>query len=141
MRTSEIRAIALKEIPEVLLKAKLIEGDTLDADQVKSLKTPAFWSRRVNSTVASSKITFVTWDLIAVDPIGYADNQAAIRRPYVSIEIFTRSSILDEKVQKLLERIDRAMLEKGWDFEMVAAPSWDSDNNLNQLSYQATKKL
>ena len=42
MRTSEIRAIALKEIPEVLLKAKLIEGDTLDADQVKSLKTPAF---------------------------------------------------------------------------------------------------
>lgn len=141
MRTSEIRAIALKEIPEALIKAKLLEGDTLDADQVKSTKAPMFWTLRVSSTVASSKLMFVTWNLIAAEPIGYADNEAAIRRPYVSIEVFTKLSVLDDKVQKLIERIDKALQEKGWSFEMVAAPSWDNENNLNQLSYSATKKL
>lgn len=123
MRTSEIRAIALKEIPEALIKAKLLEGDTLDADQVKSTKAPMFWTLRVSSTVASSKLMFVTWNLIAAEPIGYADNEAAIRRPYVSIEVFTKLSVLDDKVQKLIERIDKALQEKGWSFEMVAAPS------------------
>lgn len=141
MKSTEARAIAMSEIPAILVKAKLIEGDTLDPDQVKTAKEVLFWNKKVTTEVASSKTTFITWNIISTDAIAYADNRVASRRVYVSIEIFTKMADIDEKVQKLLAKIDKQMVEHGWEFEMIGTPAWDSTNNLNQLSYSAIKKL
>ena len=110
MTVIEARAIAMTEIPQILAKAKLTEGNTLDGDEVVKTKKILFWNKRVSSEIASSKNTFVIWNVIGADAIGRADNKIARRNVYVSIDIYTKMSDLDERVQNLLEKIEGQLL-------------------------------
>lgn len=135
------REYALEEIPKILNIAKLIEGESLDTDQVKKCNDTLFWHKHLPNEAAAEKPTFITWNLISTDAIGRADNNVAARIIYVAIDLFTKKPERDAKITRLLSSIEEAMVDEGWSFEQVAAATYDNETQLTNISYSATKKV
>jgi hypothetical protein len=135
------REYALGKIPKILKDAKLIEGESLDTDQVKKSNDTLFWHKQLPNEAAAEKPTFITWNLISTDAIGRADNNVAVRIIYVAIDLFTKKPERDAKITRILGDIEEAMADEGWSFEQVAASTYDKETQLTDISYSATKKV
>jgi len=131
-----------ENIPALLLKAKLINGDVLaEPDLITQEKRTMFWSQRVETLEASKKHTFVVWTTIAPTDYLGGDEKQSVRTAVAYISVITNRKPSDESVTKVTGRIEAEFLNAGWRFEFVNQSRDPNVTERTTLSFRATKKL
>jgi hypothetical protein len=134
-------AEALKEIQKSLQEAGLVDGDSLEIDQIKKTKKTLFWLSRCEDQDASAKDTFVVYRINSSAAIGHADDSAASRAVTAYIDVWTSKKPDDAKVVAAVDRISKAFEKDEWEFELAGSPFYDISSKRHQLSFSATKKF
>lgn len=142
MNSVETFETAADEVIKILTKAKLVDGSTLQPEELKkSSKRVLFWYRRIETQDATKYPIKVIWSLGSLTPDGYADDVVARRNVIAYIDVYSKNGDLDSKTLTVLKDINKSFTKKGWKFEKTAYDSIDYIDGEYQLRYQATKSF
>lgn len=142
MNAPQTMAAAMAAIPEILIKAGLTDGSTLEEDdQIRKATKPIFWFQKVDKQIASNKSTFVRWSLGPITPTDSADDGVAERHVLAYVDVWTSARPDDSKIERLAKRICDEFEKAGWGFELNGQPYFDSSSKRYQLSYSAEKVI
>lgn len=141
MTITEAENWTYEEVKRLLTKAGLVDGMSLDPDEVKREDRTMFWFKKINDLEPSKKKIYVIWDMPSAAPIGYADDKVAVRSVYVTIDLFTKLGLYHQNTREVLNKISAVFTAAGWQFERAQFDSIDHINDLTQMRYAATIKL
>ena len=117
MTNLQARAKARADVKDALKAAGLLDGITLQAQQLHNETRPCFWRGVVRDDVARQKDQYVTWHIPSSDTHTRADNDAFLREIMVAIDVFSKRSFESEMNHKLLERLENAFSQAGFEVE------------------------
>ena len=138
MTNIEARRQARIEIAETLKSAGLLDGITLTASQMQNETRPAFWRGVVRDEKARAKDLYVTWHIPSSSAHTRADNQTMLREVTIAVDVFSKRSFDSEMNHKLIERIETALTENGYEVEM-ASEQYENYTKLFHLPMTAFK--
>lgn len=141
MTTAEAIALANAEIITILNGAGLVQGETLMPSAITTSTVPLYWDVMAKGKLASEQETYLTWNIISVDPIGRSDNKIKMRLAFVSIDIFTRKVRSAKDIADLISEIEEKALGKGWSFELSMASGYETDLKTTHIAFDLTKKF
>jgi len=129
MTNIQARKQARVELIKVLKSAGLVEGISLAADQLDKITKPAFWHGVVRNDKAKAKDWYVTWYIPASRAAKRADDDVMLREVTIAIDVFSKRSFDSEQNHKLLESLENAFAENGYEVEL-ADEIFESDTSL-----------
>ena len=129
MRNIDARKKARGEIKDALRTAGLLDGITLQAQQLHNETRPCFWRGVVRDEVARQKDQYVTWHIPSSSAAERADDKAFLREITVAVDVFSKRSFESEQNHKLLERLEDAFTESGFEVEF-ADEQYENDTKL-----------
>jgi hypothetical protein len=141
MKLAHAIEISYQETKEIMIEAGLVIGETLHEAEINATSTVIAWDVKVKSSAGSMNETYLTYNLISVDQLAGADNKVKMRMVYVALDIFTRKNKGSKQITELIQKLEDASLEKGWQFELADVTDYDMESKLYHLSFELTKKL
>jgi len=129
MTNIQARKQARVELTRVLKSAGLVEGISLAADQLDKITKPAFWHGVVRNDKAKAKDWYVTWHIPASPSHTKADDTTMLREVTIAVDVFSKRSFDSEQNHKLLEALETAFTENGYEVEL-ADEIFESDTSL-----------
>jgi len=129
MTNIQARKLARIELARVLKSAGLLEGISLVAEQLDKATKPAFWHGVVRNDKAKAKDSYLTWYIPASKTATRADDTAMHREVTIAIDVFSKRSFDAEQNFKLLESLENAFTENGYEVEF-ADETFESDTSL-----------
>lgn len=129
MKTYEVMQYLADTGRNLLVAAGLIDGLTLNQDELKNEAQPIFWFINTNSKIASEKETYITYSISGAPPLSYGDGEVMTRQGILIVEIFTRKRSIDD----LIKNLNDTFLENSWAFELG---NWNYDSSLQMYYYQ-----
>jgi hypothetical protein len=105
------------EIIETLKAAGLLEGISLRAEQLQNATKPCFWHGVVRNDKAKTKDCYVTWFIPRSQAATRADDKTLLREVVIAVDVFAKRSFDSEQNHKLLEALENAFAEKGYEVE------------------------
>lgn len=100
-------------VDSVLTQAGLIDGLTLDNEEVKNETTPLFWFVQVASKVGSEKPTYVTYTITSADRYHSGDGKVINRKVICPVTVFSRN----RDIRSIVESIDSSFRANNWRFK------------------------
>jgi len=119
MTNIEARKNARIEIIQTLKDAGLLEGLGLSAEQLHKATAPCFWHGVVRNDKAKTKDAYVTWHIPSSAANTRADNKTLLREVTIAVDVFSKRSFDSEQNHKLLERMETAFVDNGYEVEMA----------------------
>lgn len=128
---------AIAEIKEALNGAGLIEGITLNQEDLKSSRAVLFWFIEVKSEEASRKATYATFNVNTITPDLYGDGKTLAHKVTVELNIFTNK----EDINILMNDLNNAAEAAGWAFDLASAPTYEQQAKLYNYNFLLEKHL
>jgi len=119
MRNIDARKKAREEIKTALKAAGLLDGISLQAQQLHNETRPCFWRGVVKDPVARAKDIYVTWHIPSSTAAERADDKTFLREITIAVDVFSKRSFESEANHKMLERIETATSEAGFEVEFA----------------------
>ena len=138
MTNIQARRKARIEIIDTLKSAGLLDGISLQAQQLHHATRPAFWHGVVRNDKAKAKDSYVTWHIPASPPSTRADDKTILREVTIAVDVFAKRSFSSEQNHKLLESLETAFTENGYEVEM-ASEQYENDTKLFHVPMTAFK--
>ena len=123
------RKLAREDIRNALRSAGLLCGISLTAQQLQNESRPCFWRGVINDPVARAKNHYVTWHIPSSDSHSRADDKTIIREIVIAVDVFSKRSFESEQNHKLLQRLETAFDETGFEVEF-ADELYENDTKL-----------
>jgi len=129
MRNIDARAKARAEVKLALRAAGLLDGISLQASQLQNETRPCFWRGVVKDPVARQKDIYVTWHIPSSTAAERADDKTFLREVTIAIDVFSKRSFESEANHKMLDRLETAFDEAGFEVEF-ADEQFENDTKL-----------
>ena len=130
MTNIQARTKARAEVKEALKAAGLLDGITLQAQQLHNETRPCFWRGVVKDDAARQKDQYVSWHIPSSDAHTRADNNAFLREITIAVDVFSKRSFESEMNHKLLERLENAFIKGGFEVEF-SDERYENDTKLH----------
>lgn len=124
----------------ILLSAGLVEGESLDPDEIPKRDSVIFWPFRCEDPAATKKETFCVYKVQGLDPTVRGDDRSD-RSATVYIDFWTLLPITDKRLGKTIKKVEEKFTEAGWSIELGASPYYDSSSKRHQLTLSAEKPI
>ena len=119
MKNIDARKKAREEIKTALKAAGLLDGISLQASQLHNETRPCFWRGVVKDPVARQKDIYVTWHIPSSTAAERADDKTFLREITIAVDVFSKRSFESEANHKMLERLETATSEAGFEVEFA----------------------
>ena len=129
MTNIQARKLAREDIRKALRAAGLLDGISLQASQLHNESHPCFWRGAIRDPVARSKDQYVTWHIPSSDTAERADDKTFLREITIAVDVFSKRSFESEANHKLLERLETAFDNAGYEVEF-ADEIYENDTKL-----------
>ena len=129
--------LAIAEIRDVLTAAGVTDGITLSQEELKTTKATLFWFIELRSEVASSKSTYITFNVTSINAFGHGDGRPLSYKVVINIDLFSNK----ENVNSIISAIDTSSEAADWDFDLTSSPTYDQLTKLFTYSFAATKVI
>lgn len=134
----DIEKVARKQLIDIFQKIGFVDGASLTEDELEKETKPIFWEEILNVELAQRKSYYIVFSLGELTNSVYADNDLVASYINISINIFSSnelSSIDTYNIRADLEKVFKN--EKTIDYLRYNTKFFDSNTNLNQISYTA----
>ena len=129
MRTISARKKCRFEVINILKGLGLVEGIELNDEQIQSSTAILFWHGVVRNQTARNKSTYLSYYFTQYDNKYGADNDDFLREVMVAIDIFSKKSFDSKDNLDLLENIENAFKDSGFEVEF-ADEIYESETSL-----------
>jgi len=129
MRTISARKKCRFEVINILKGLGLVEGIELNDEQIQSSTAILFWHGVVRNQIARNKSTYLSYYFTHYDNKYGADNDDFLREVMVAIDIFSKKSFDSKDNLDLLENIENAFKDGGFEVEF-ADEIYESETSL-----------
>jgi len=119
MKNITARKLAREDIRIALRAAGLLDGISLQAQQLQNETRPCFWRGVVRDPVARQKDIYVTWHIPSSDTAERADDKTFLREVTLAVDIFSKRSFESEANHKMLDRLETAFDEARFEVEFA----------------------
>jgi len=119
MTNLQARKLAREDIRKALRAAGLLDGISLQASQLHNESRPCFWRGVIRDPVARAKDQYVTWHIPSSDTAERADDKTFLREITIAVDVFSKRSFESEANHKLLERLETAFDNAGYEVEFA----------------------
>lgn len=131
-------AQATKDIHAALIAAKLIDGSSLEEDEIRKIEKTIFWPDRCDLPDATAKRTFAVVSIHGLDDAEQGDDGSA-QTATAYIDLYTLSEADDPRFVKEVAGIEKALERNGWDCEPLLPVEYDPQTQRHQLTLSAEK--
>lgn len=141
MTTVAALSIITEDIPKVLEKAGLINGDVLSANVLKSVdaKDVMFFDTASKSIDESERVSYLIWSVLSVEDKDHADdNQSKICT--TALDFFTKSKN-STSTFALLKQIEAKFKAAGYRFEYEGPTAYNRNTARYLISFTVTKTI
>jgi len=127
-----------EEIPKVLEKSGIMDGDTISSEQVNSLAKSKvlFWHDK--NERGTDKDTFIVWSVKQLTPETNSDDDVSGRKALVYVDVWTKKRATDPLIEKLLMKISEEFETFGYQIE-ANSQSFDYQSDRTSISFEAEK--
>ena len=119
MRTISARKKCRFDVINILKQIGLVEGIELNDEQIQSSTAVLFWHGVVRNQTARNKSTYLSYYFTNNDSKYNADNDDFLREVMVAIDIFSKKSFDSKDNLDLLENIENAFKDNGFEVEFA----------------------
>ena len=135
MQNTQARKIASEQVKVAMKTAGLLDGISLQAQQLHNETKPCFWRGVVKNEVARSKDIYVVWSIPTSTASERADDKIYLREVTISVDIFSKRSFESEQNYKLLQQMENAFELAGFEVEFADE---QYENNTGLYHYPLT---